>query len=494
MHFSSFEQSRRHFLTGAACGCGAVLTGCVSTNKATGDSSFTGFYSEEDDIKLGRQQHPILMKQFGGEYDNVRIQNYVTSIGNNAAAFAEYKFPYKFTVVNSPIVNAFALPGGYVYVSRGLLALASTEAELAGVISHEIGHVTARHTAERLSQAQLAQFGVGLVGILTGSSAAANLAGQGAGIYLQQYSQSQELEADTLGIRYMTKAGYSPDAMTDFLSSLRDNSRFEAERAGQNPNKVDEYNMLATHPRTIERVQQAERLAATSRPPNPYIGREAFLDQINGILYGDDPSQGFIDGRNFIHPELRFEFTVPEDFVLRNSQKNVVAIHPDGAQIIFDMGKAARGVSMAEYLQYDWTRKHDVQGLESINVNGAAAATATTTGRSGNTNMDLRLVAIRGERDQVYRFIFATVPNKTRQFQTGLRRTTYSFHRISKADAANIKPRRLIVVPIHQGDTIASLSRSMPFGKFNEKAFRVLNDLGPNDPLPNSGMVKVVAV
>lgn len=494
MHFQSFDQSRRHFLTGAACGCGAVLTGCVSTNKATGDTSFTGFYSLEDDIKLGRQQHPILMKQFGGEYENIRIQNYVTSIGNKAAAFAEYEFPYKFTVVNSPIVNAFALPGGYVYVSRGLLALASTEAELAGVISHEIGHVTARHTAERLSQAQLAQLGVGLVGILTGSSAAANVAGQGAGIFIQQFSQSQELEADTLGIRYMSKAGYSPDAMTDFLSALRENARFEAERAGQNPNKVDEYNMLATHPRTIERVRQAERLAAVSRPQNPYVGRDAFLDQINGILYGDDPSQGFVDGRDFIHPELRFRFTVPEDFVIRNSQRNVAASHPDGAQIIFDMGKAARGVSMAEYMQYEWARKQRLNGLEPITVNGAAAATATTVGQSGNTKLNLRLVAIRGERDQVFRFIFATVQNKTQQFQTALQRTTYSFQRISTADAAQIKPRRLIIVPIHRGDTIATLSRSMPFGKFNEKAFRLLNDLGPNDALPSKGVVKVVAV
>lgn len=493
MHYSPLKQSRRHFLAGAVCGCGAVLSGCVTTNKATGDSSFTGFYSEEDDVKLGRQQHPILMKQFGGEYDNIRVQNYVTAIGNKAAAFAEYKFPYKFTVVNSPIVNAFALPGGYVYVSRGLLALASNEAELAGVISHEIGHVTARHTAERLSQAQLAQLGVGLVGILTGSSAAASAAGQGAGLFIQQFSQSQELEADTLGIRYMTKAGYSPDAMTDFLSSLRDNSRFEAERAGQNPNKVDEYNMLATHPRTIERVQQAERLSAVSRPPNPYIGRDAFLDQINGMLYGDDPSQGFVDGRTFLHPELRFQFTVPDGFVLRNSQRNVTARHKDGAQIIFDMGKAARGVSMTEYLQYDWARKQRVNGLEPIRVNGAEAATATTVGRSGNTQVNVRLVAIRGDRDQAYRFIFATTPDQTRQFQTGLQRTTYSFQRISRTEAAKIKPRRLIVVPIHSGDTIASLARTMPFGKFNEKAFRLLNDLGPNDPLPDRGMVKVVA-
>ncbi|MEQ9491836.1 MAG: M48 family metalloprotease [Alphaproteobacteria bacterium] len=494
MHISPIDRSRRHFLAGGACACGAVLTGCVSTNKATGDSSFTGFYSVEDDIAMGKKQHPILLKQFGGEYDNARVQSYVTSIGNKAAEFAEYRFPYKFTVVNSPIVNAFALPGGYVYVSRGLMALASNEAELAGVISHEIGHVTARHTAERLSQSQLAQLGVGLVGILTGSSAAANLAGQGAGVFIQQFSQSQELEADTLGIRYMSKAGYSPDAMTDFLSSLRDHSRLEAERAGQDPNTVDDYNMLATHPRTIERVQQAERLAAVSRPPNPYTGRDAYLDRINGMLYGDDPSQGFIDGRDFIHPELRFRFTVPEGFVLRNSASKVTANHPGGGVIVFDMGKTARGVSMTEYLQYDWTRDTRVDGVESISVNGREAATGTTVGSSGNTKLDLRLVAIRGDNNQVYRFIFATVPNKTREFQTGLRRTTYSFERISKEAAAQIKPRRLIIVPIYGGDTIASLSRTMPFGKYNELAFRVLNDLGPNDPLPKDGVVKVVAV
>lgn len=485
---------RRRFLRGlGACGCAGLAAGCTETNPATGRTTFTGFYSVQDDIRIGREQHPKLLQQFGGEYDNPKVARYVEQIGARAAQFSEYDFPYKFTVVNSPIVNAFALPGGFVYVSRGLVALAANEAELAGVICHEIGHVTARHTAERLSQAQLAQLGVGLLGIATGSSQVANLAGQGAMIFIQSHSRSQELEADTLGIRYMSSAGYDPSGMVTFLQTLREHSMFEAEMRGLPPGQVDDFNIMATHPRTQERVQQARVQAGAQNVVGGVVGRDPYLQTANGMLYGDDPEQGIVDDRRFVHPVLRFEFTVPQDFLIRNGQTQVAAIHPSQSLVLFDMSRTPRRVSMANYLRHEWGRGAQLSGLESLRIDGADAATAATRLSSNAGPRDVRPVAIRGDGDSVFRFLFVTPPNLTARYAEDFRRTTYSFRRLSEAEASAIQGRRLVVVPVHPQDTVASLSRTMPFGRFNEQAFRILNDLRPGEPLPSSGHIKVVA-
>jgi len=492
-HSPHLSVSRRHFLTGAACGCGALATGCVSTNKATGRTTLTGFYSVEDDIRLGRQEHPKLVAQFGGEYDDPRLQRYIEQIGFKCARFTEYDFPYKFTIVNSPIVNAFALPGGFVYMSRGLIALASNEAEIAGVLAHELGHVTARHTAERISQAQLAQLGVGLAGIAIGNGQVAGALGQVANIALQSHSRDQELEADMLGIRYMSQAGYDPEGSVSFLATLREHSMLEAEMAGRPPGSVDQFNIMATHPRTVERVRLAQQQADTVTVQDPVIGRDSHLGSINGMLYGDDPEQGIIDGNSFVHRDLRFEFTVPRGFILRNSPSRVVAAHPQGAAIIFDMSKARRGVSMASYIANQWARGAAIQDLQTLRLDGADAATAATRANSRGGTVDLRPLAIRGDGDQVFRLLFVTPSNQTAQWNADFRRTTYSFRRLNPSEANAIRGRRLIVAPVHSSDTIASLARTMPFGQFNDRAFRVLNDLGPGDNLRPGQNIKIIA-
>lgn len=493
MNTSRLTMSRRHFLLGSSCACGAALTGCVSTNKATGRNSFTGFYSIEDDIALGRQEHPKLVKQFGGEYDDPRLQSYVERIGFKAAQFTEYQFPYKFTIVNSPIVNAFALPGGFVYVSRGLLTLASNEAEVAGVLAHELGHVNARHTAERLSQSQLAQLGLGVLGLALGNSAVSNALGQVAGLAIQSHSRDQELEADTLGIRYMSRAGYDPDGSVSFLATLREHSMLEAEMNGLPPGSVDEFNIMATHPRTIERVQLAQQHASEVSVQNAVIGQDPHFNAINGMLYGDDPAQGIIDGNTFVHGPLRFEFSVPDGFLLRNSPTRIAATHQQGAIILFDMDQTARNRSMLSYIQNVWAPKSQFSGAESIRVDGADAATAVTQGNSQSGRVDIRPVAIRGDGESVFRFLFVSPSGTTSQFSEGFRRTTYSFRRLSSSEAASVHGRRLIVAPAQSGDTAEALARTMPFGVFNERAFRVLNDLGPGERLSPGQLMKIVA-
>lgn len=482
--------SRRTALKlGLVGGAAAAVSGCISTNRATGQSQLTGFSTLEDDKQIGREQHPKLLEAFGGEYENPRLQSYISRIGQELAGYAEYQeFQYQFTIVNSPIINAFALPGGYCYVSRGLVTLASNEAELAGVIAHEIGHVNARHTAQRIAQSQLAQgLLLGAV-LLTGQQAVGQLGGGIANAVLKSFSREQELEADSLGMRYMSEAGYDPEAMVGFLDTMRDHSQIEAEKSGRPAGSVDEHNINATHPRTIERVQQAKTIAAEYSGAGQVVNRDRYLQNIDGMLYGDDPKQGIVRGTEFIHPDLRFRFQVPDGFTIRNGAKEVVAQKDNvKAAIVFDADRNSSG-DILNYLTQDWGKGVNLTDVGRIDINGRPAATGATR----LNGLDYRAVAIQGDGNRVFRFRFISDPPQTSDLNVPFRETTYSFRLLSEEEAARIQPYRIIVVPISPGDTVESLSAGFPEGKFSQAAFRVINDLKPQQALPDSGRVKVV--
>ncbi|MEO5336142.1 MAG: M48 family metalloprotease [Magnetospirillum sp. WYHS-4] len=483
--------SRRRFASTLIAS--AALSGCVSTSP-TGRTAFTGFYSEEDDIRIGKEEGPKLTKEFGGAYTDPRIDSYVTEVGLRLAVHTEHtNFPYKFTILNSSIINAFALPGGQVFISRGLLALASNEAEMAGVLAHELGHVNARHTAERLSKATLAQVGLVVLSV-AGGQGLASLAGYGAQAYLQGFSRDQEFEADLLGVRYMSKAGYEPDAMVSFLNTLRDHSMLEARMMGLPAGKVDEYNVMSTHPRTVDRVKEAQAQAQVTRQKGAAIRRQEYLDRINGMLYGDDPEQGISQGRRFVHPKMRFEYEVPEGFRLVNSPTKVTARHPDGGTIVFDTGHPKRSNSPANYIRNEWlANSSSLSNLDSITVNGIPAATATTKGSMGNKPVDVRVVALQGDGSDMFRLAFIAPSGKSSAWTTDFQRTTYSFRRLSAEEAAKVQAQRLIVVPVGKADSADKLAQTLPFGKYNGEAFRLLNDLQPGQEVTPGQPIKVIA-
>lgn len=491
---------RREFLrtltVGAALG---ALPACVTQNVATGRKSFTGTLSVDDDIRIGKTEHPRLLAEFGGEYGNRRIQRYVDRIGKRLAPFTEYQaYPYRFTVLNSPIVNAFALPGGFVYVSRGLLALAANEAEVAGVVAHELGHVNARHGAERRSAATLAQLGV-LAAALGGAalgvdpSTTARL-GQGIAVMaIQGYSRSQEFEADRLGVRYMARGGYDPGAMVSFLTTLRSQSQVEAELLGLPPGSVDQYNFMSTHPRTVDRVKAATEAAAVSRPAPARIARDDHLTALDGMLFGDDPSQGLIIGRRFTHPGLRFEFEVPEGFRLTNAASNVSARGADGAAIVFDIAKAKAAAHPAQYIRSEWARGAELRGIERLRLDGREAATALAAANTPQGAADIRLVAVRRDARSYYRFLFVSPGGETRARSTSYLTTVESFRRLTPDEASRIKPLRLLVVSSQPGDKVSTLAKRLPYGRANARWFRIMNDLPPGaEPKPKQ-RIKVIA-
>lgn len=453
-----------------------------------GGGCSTTLLSPEDEREIGREQHPRILEEFGGTYADPAVQGYVADIGAAMlASSGQSGVTFTFTVLDSPTVNAFALPGGYVYVTRGLMALAGSEAELAGVIGHEIGHVTARHGAQQHGRSVFVGLGAAILGAAIGDRSAAELLNRGGGLILRGYSREQEFEADTLGLRYMTAAGYHPDGMASFLARLRDKALLDAELQGDGSDP-DEYSLTSSHPRTVDRVQEARAAVLGSGRVDGRVEREAYLRRLDGMEYGDTPGQGLVRGRRFVHPTLRFEFTVPPEFTLVNGPSAVRAHAPNGAVIVFDTARRASDASMPDYLRQQWGRQMPLADLAALTIDGREAATGTTRVATSGGPFDFRLLAIRGAGGSIHRFLFATPAADTARMTEGLQRTSFSFRRLGEAEAAAERPYRLRIHQARPGDTVARIAQWMPDGPRREAHFRVLNGLAPGQE-PSSGQL-----
>ena len=264
------------------------LTGC-STDPTSGERQFTAFMSQAEEKRIGAAEHPRLVKEYGGLYDDPALQRYVEGIGLRLQRNSERpEPPFTFVVLDSPAVNAIALPGGYVHVTRGLMALANDEAELAGVIAHEIGHVTARHAAERYSHDVVVGVGAAILGAATDSEAVADVAGLAAGAYVQGYSRTQELDADLLGVRYLSRSGYDATAMSSFLETIVAEDRLTRRITGAS-GAGPLAGLFASHPRTADRLKAAADAAQASAGGER--ARTPYLEMIDGLAYGDSRSK-----------------------------------------------------------------------------------------------------------------------------------------------------------------------------------------------------------
>ncbi len=466
---------------------GPALAGC-SAIPATGERSFTGFMGPADEARVGREQHPEIVRAFGGAYGDRRVQDYVTRIGESLARVTEVPYlNFTFTVLDSPVVNAFALPGGYVYVTRGLMAIASDEAELAGVIAHEIGHVTARHAARRYSQQVVAGVGTAVVGAITGSDEIAESFSFGASAVLQSYSREQEFEADTLGLRYLGRAGYAIEAMSSFLAKLDRQSRLEADLAGRPAGEVDGLNIMATHPRTLDRVERASAPAVAGRRE-----RDAYLRMVDGLVYGDDPEHGLVRGRSFIHPRLGIAFEVPEGFRLVSGARQVTAENANGATIVFDSSRA-EPMAMTDYLRNVWGRSLTLAELERLRVvDGLDAATASTRIQTRRGPLDLRIVAIRLDAT-VHRFLYLTPPQLTPTLGAELQRSTSSFRRLTAVEIAAARPLRVRLHTVAPDETRARLIEKMAQESGRERRFDIMNGLADGSAPSAGTVIKVIA-
>jgi predicted Zn-dependent protease len=391
-------------------------------------------------------------------------------------------------VIDSDVVNAFALPGGYVHVTRGLLALANNEAEAAGVMAHETGHVVARHAASRTSQATLSSGLAALAGAILGSSAVAQ-AGQGlAGAYVAHYSRDQEFEADKLGVRYLRRAGFDPNAMADFLASLQANSELEGKIAGVKDESLD---IMASHPRTPDRVRAAIQEAGGGAPvKTPIEEREIYLRKIDGMIYGDSPNNGFVRGNRFAHPGLGFGFEVPQNFKLINQPSQVTAKGPQGSAILFSQAQV--NAAPGEYLRKISVGGAPLGDIQPLTVNGMEAATGVIRGNTQQGPVELRVVAIRLDANALYQFISLAPAQAAGQANDSFQRTVNSFHRLSAQEAASLRPLRIQVVKVQPGDTVQSLAERSAFPDHKLERFMVLNGLQQGEALRPGQLIKLV--
>lgn len=441
--------------------------------------------------RQGAAAHPKIIKQYGGVYDDPAVGPYVAGVtARLVAASALPDAAFTVTVLNSPAVNAFALPGGYVYVTRGLLALANTEAELASVIGHEIAHVTLRHGRERQNRAIGATLLGAVLGIAVGNDLVNQIFNIGASGYLASYSREQESEADREGLGYLVRAGYDPEAAPTFLAALGAQSALHAELQGRryDPNRVD---WLASHPATGQRVRETRALARASGvvPGTRRIGRDAHLAAIDGMLYGDDPREGYVRGRKFIHPTLRFSFEVPEGFRLENASAAVTARDGNGNMIRFDSGPRRGAGDMARYITQVWAPEARIGQLEQTRINSVPAATGVTRVKG----RDVRLVAYdAGDGETVYRFIIATDPRHTARLAGEMRALVTSFRRLSEAEARDLRPLVVRVHKVRAGESLAVLARRTAWTDAAERRLAVLNGLGVDARLEPGRRIKLV--
>lgn len=456
-------------------------------NPATGNRQFTALMSPSQEVQVGAQEHSKIVKQFG-LVEDPRIVSYVRTIGQKVSQNTERpEVRYQFFVLDTPMVNAFAVPGGYVYVARGLMALANNEAELAAVLAHEVGHITARHSAERYSQSVVTNLGVGLIGALAGTPGAGQAAGFGGELFLKGYSRAQENEADMLGLRYMAQAGYDTQAMVDFLGSLRAHTALDAQ-INDRQNRMPTY--LSTHPETQERIERTAALAGEHQHRN-LLEQDTYYSILNGMTYGDSNKQGFIRGQEFIHPDLDFRFAVPAGFRLINRPSEVVAKAKSGALVLFDLASNPEGLEALSYLSQVWMKGEELSGLERIDVNGAKAATGTFIGNVNRQRMTIRLVAIPfGKR--IARFQIAIPAGTGNDVMEDLKRTTYSFRSLTAKEKATIKPYRINIVEAGRSHSVQSLAALQPFERYSEERFRVLNGMGPNEGVQAGRKYKIV--
>lgn len=441
------------------------------------------------------QQHPQVIAEFGGEIGGNRSA-YVDTVGRRVAAQSGLAGGgtglYEFTALNTPVMNAFAVPGGYIYITRQLLGLMGSEAELASVLGHEIGHITADHSAARQNRGLLAQIPAILVGVLTGSGQLAQLAGTFSQAFVLKYSRDQEFEADTLGIRYMTAAGYDPLGSPAMLASLGLWSDMEARFSGREDDQRAIPNWARTHPLSSERVARATQLAqATGRAGQGTVNRDQHLAIIDGMVFGDDPEQGVVEGRDFLHPDLRVAFTAPQGYGIQNGTRAVAVIGANGqaqfstapydGNIEAFVGRVFQSLAGQGQIQHSRPQRTTINGIP------AAVSTARVQSQSGQ--VDVSVIAYEFARDRAYYFATITPAG------SGLgpfSQMVQSVRRLSPAQAAEIRPRVIDIVTVGPNDTVRSLASRMAYPTYQLERFLALNGFETNRTLRAGERVKIV--
>src|SRR3984885_6633711 len=432
------------------------------------------------------KEHERILSTYGGAYDDARLEALIgKTVDRLVAASERPDQAYKVTILNSGAVNAFALPTGQLYVTRGLIALACDTSELSSVLSHEMAHVLAKHAAIREDQARQAAVVTKVVTDMSTDPDLTALALAKTKLTMASFSRQQEFEADNIGVGISARAHFDPYGASRFLTAMERNADLKAGRSSLDPRAED---FLSSHPATPERVASAQASARQyTSPDSGERDRETYLAAIDNIVYGEDPSEGFVRGHRFLHPKLGFPFTAPETFTLDNTAQAVIGVREGGTQAMrFDVVRVPAEQTLGDYLNSGWMENVDKASTEDLTIGGFPAASATAHG----DQWQFKVYALRFGSD-VYRFIFAT-KQKTTESDRNARETVNSFRRLTLEEIQSARPLRIKVINVQPGDTVESLSHRMAGLDRPVDRFRILNGLDVHAQVKARDRVKIV--
>ncbi len=485
------KTKRRHLAALAGLCAALMLSGCgdmarFQTAAAPAAAPAKPTRTASAPSPAAEREHERILASYGGAYDDPKLESLITKTVNRLVAASERPdLTYKVTILNSGAVNAFALPTGQLYVTRGLIALANDTSELSSVLSHEMAHVLAKHAAIREDQAKQAAIVTRVVKEMGNDPDITALALAKSKLTMASFSRAQEFEADGIGVGISARAHFDPYGAARFLTSMERNAALKAGRASIDPRSQD---FLSSHPATPERVQNAQANARQyTSPEGGERDHETYLAAIDNIVYGEDPSEGFVRGRRFLHPKLGFTFQAPDGFALDNTAQAVIGVREGGEQAMrFDVVRVPADQSLGDYLNSGWMENVDKASTEQLTINGFPAASVTARG----DQWQFRVYALRFGSD-VYRFIFAT-KQKTAESERNARETVRSFRRLTLEEIQAARPLRIRVITVQPGDTVESLSHRMAGVDHPEERFRILNGLDERAKVKVRDRVKIV--
>ncbi|WP_090241564.1 M48 family metalloprotease [Pseudomonas guineae] len=464
------------------------LAGCA-VNPATGKSNFV-MMSEQQELDLGRRYNQQILKE-NPRYADEKLQAYVQQVGERVAKYSHRnQLAYQFTVVDSPDINAFALPGGYIYIHRGLLAYLSSEAELAAVLGHEVGHVTARHSVQQQSQSTAWGLLGQAVAIGTGVGAAADVTGALGGAIVRGYGRDMELEADGLGAQYLARSGYDPQAMIEVVKVLKNQEDFARDQAaerGETQPAGGYHGVFDTHPDNDRRLQQVLGPARALATGQQEVSREVFLKRLEGLPFGDSAETGVRRGQRFYHAELNFTLTYPQGWTLLNRPDALIGHTADQqAFIAMTLEENPQQLSPAQLLRQRVGNQRLVAGVE-LRQAGLTGYSAVIPGNAA------KRVAIIQQGAKVYLFVAAvrgraSLESQDPQFLSVIE----SFRPMTSAERKQAQPLRLHMVKVKSGQTIEALAKNSTLPGDALKTLRLLNNLYPTGQPRAGDWLKVV--
>jgi predicted Zn-dependent protease len=455
-----------------------------AVNPVTGKKELN-LISESQEIALGKQTD-IEVRQEYGVYADPEINAYVQTIGQALAVNTHRpQLPYQFAVLDTPVVNAFAVPGGYVYVTRGILALMGSEAELAVVLGHELGHVNARHSVHRMSEMMLVQVGLAVGSALSQTFAqVAGLAGVGVQLLFLKYSRDDERQADALGVEYSRKGVYNPGEMVAFFGSL--------EKLGDLSGGQALPGFLSTHPLTGERIENVKKML-TAEDQKLEVKEKPYLRRIDGLVYGEDPRQGFVEGGNFYHPEMAFSFAIPSGWKVVNTPTQVMLSSPDEkAALVLQAEKTTE--DLPGYVQ---KKAGQIEGSQfvaddDLKVPGLASFHQIyRVDQQQGGRINLRLSAIR-KGGMVYTFSAVAGSSDFSRFNKEFRRTAQSFAPLRDPAFLNRRPRLLRLIEANGSQTVQEIFSKAGMNKDIWPAVAILNGMEIGAKPPQGQLVKII--